>query len=58
MRPRFVDPALEASAKTASATVGSARAATVTSRLAPMPPNAEPGSRPASARKNVPRRRR
>jgi hypothetical protein len=56
--PKFVEPALRASAKIASATVGSARAATVISRLDPIPPNGEPGSRPASARKNVPSSRR
>src|SRR2546429_8551907 len=56
--PRLVEPAPRASAKIASASVGSASAATVTSRLAPSPPNAEPGSRPASARKNVPSSRR
>ena len=56
--PRLVDPALRASAKIASATVGSARAATVISRLAPIPPNGEPGSSPASERKKVPSRRR
>src|SRR2546425_3569024 len=56
--PRLVEPAPRASAKIASASVGSASAATVTSRLAPIPPNAEPGSRPASARKNVPSSRR
>ena len=52
--PRLVEPALSARAKIASATVGSASAATVISRLAPIPPNGEPGSSPASARKNVP----
>ena len=33
---------------------GSLIAAIVISRLLPMPPNAEPGSRPASARNTVP----
>jgi len=56
--PRFVEPALRARAKMARATVGSARAATVISRLAPIPPNGEPGSSPASDRKKVPSRRR
>ena len=56
--PRLVEPALSASAKIASATVGSASAATVISRLEPMPPNAEPGSSPASARNTVPSSRR
>ncbi len=52
--PRLVEPALSASAKMASATVGSASAATVISRLAPIPPNGEPGSSPARERKKVP----
>jgi hypothetical protein len=38
--------------------VGSASAATATSRLEPMPPNALPASRPARARKKVPRTKR
>jgi hypothetical protein len=54
MWPRLVEPALQASAKIASAMVGSASAATVISRLAPMPPKGEPGSSPAKARKKVP----
>ena len=54
MRPRLVEPAPSARPKIASAIVGSAMAATVISRLAPMPPKAVPGSSPASARKNVP----
>jgi hypothetical protein len=41
-------------ANTASITVGSASAATATSRLDPMPPNALPESSPARARKKVP----
>ena len=57
MPPRFVVFARSASAKTARMTVGSARAATATSRLLPMPPNALPASSPASARKNVPSRK-
>ena len=55
--PRLVVLARSASANTASMTVGSARPATVTSRLDPMPPNALPASSPASARKNVPSRK-
>ena len=51
---KLVDPALSASATIESATVGSVSATTVISRLAPMPPNGDPVSRPASARKNVP----
>ena len=38
-------------------TVGSARPATVTARLDPIPPNALPASSPARARKNVPSRK-
>ena len=58
MSPRFVDCAVSASAKIDSATVGSVSATTVISRLAPIPPNGEPVSRPASARKKVPSRSR
>ncbi len=56
--PRLVEPALRARAKMASATAGSASAATVISRLAPIPPKGEPGSRPARERKKVPSSRR
>ena len=52
--PRFVEPAASASERMASAMAGSLMAAMVISRLLPMPPNAEPGSRPASARNTVP----
>ena len=52
--PRLVEPVVSASARIATARVGSVSAATVISRLDPMPPNAVPGSRPPSARKNVP----
>src|SRR5439155_1425039 len=45
-------------AKTARAMVGSASAATATSRLLPIPPKALPASRPARARKNAPTRNR
>ena len=58
MPPRFVVSARRASAKTARITVGSASAATATSRLEPMPPNALPESRPARARKKLPSRNR
>src|SRR6266852_8569293 len=51
---KLVDPALSANATIDNATVGSVSATTVISRLAPMPPNGDPVSSPASARKNVP----
>ena len=51
-------PARRAMPKMAIKTVGSPRAAIATSRLEPMPPNALPASRPASARKNVPSKKR
>jgi hypothetical protein len=49
------DPTRTESAKPATSNVGSARAATVTARLEPMPPNAVPVSRPASASATEPR---
>src|SRR5713101_2075096 len=52
---KLVDRALRANAIMDNATVGSVRATTVISRLAPIPPNGDPVSRPASARKKVPR---
>ncbi len=45
-------------ARIATSRAGSARAPIVMARLAPMPPNAVPVSRPPSARKTEPRRRR
>jgi hypothetical protein len=54
MAARFEDPALTDKAKIARRIVGSARAAMVVSRLDPIPPNAVPVSRPASARPTVP----
>ena len=56
--PRLIVPARMARAKTARAMVGSASAATATSRLLPIPPKALPASRPARARKNAPTRNR
>src|SRR6202047_4227589 len=46
-----VEPATSAMQKTISSIAGSARAAIITSRLAPMPPKLVPTSIPASARK-------
>src|SRR5262249_52094433 len=52
---RLVDPVVSASVSTAIAMGGSVNAATVISRLEPMPPNTAPGSTPTRGRKNGPR---
>ena len=52
---RLVEPAVRPTAKMDRIMAGSVRDATIASRLLPMPPNADPVSRPARIRKNVPR---
>ena len=47
----WVEPATSASVNMIISIAGSASEAIITSRLEPMPPNAVPTSRPASARK-------
>ena len=48
---RFVDPAVSAMAKMDSIMAGSASVATMASRLLPIPPNADPASKPARIKK-------
>jgi hypothetical protein len=55
---RLVEPAVSAMAKMDSIMAGSASVATMASRLLPIPPKADPASKPARIKKNVPRAKR